>query len=411
MMSFVARHRRFFALYFLLAFLGILAWGGYEQYSRPIPEVTLVESSSLTWTPPSASEISWPELGQAVIAVDGVGVVGESPNQAPSPIASLAKVMTAYVILKDHPLNPGEPGAEVEFQPHHVENYLVRRANDESVVPVVAGGRMTQRELLRGLMLASGNNLADVLAEWDAGSLEAFVAKMNAEARALGMTSTTYADAAGVMAGSVSTAHDQVVLGRAAMANPTFAAIVREAQADLPGAGVVYNTNSELGDSGIVGIKTGWTEEAGACFLFAAEWDLEGQRKVIVGAVMGQHTLADAFARSRELILIGGVSMSVVKLASAGDELGEIRSEWGAATDAVLGQDVSLVLVPGVNIDADLKLDTTEDVEGGSEVGSVKFSAGDQVIEVPLRAEATVESPDLVWRLTRLPTLPSLSLP
>jgi D-alanyl-D-alanine carboxypeptidase (penicillin-binding protein 5/6) len=184
--------------------------------------------------------------------------------------------------------------------------------------------------------------------------------------------------------------------------------MVREVEATLPGAGVVYNTNSVLGSSGIIGIKTGWTEEAGACFLFAAEWDVEGQRKVIIGAVLGQITLADAFDRSRELILVGGVSMNVVKLASAGDKLGEIRSEWGATSDAVLSEDVTMVLVPGIDINADLTLNSTQEVEGGSDVGSVQFSAGDQVIVVPVRASATVESPDLVWRLTRLP---SLSLP
>ena len=403
MMSFVSRHRRFFAFYFIVAFLALVAWIAVMQYTRPIPEVTLEESSSITWTPPGAAEISWPELGQAVIAVDGIGVIGESPNQEPHPIASLTKVMTAYLILKDHPLNPGEPGPAIEFQEHHVQNYLARRANSESVVPVSVGNPMTQRELLRGLLLASGNNLADVLAEWQSGSVEAFVAQMNAEARALGMTNTTYADAAGVVAGSVSTAHDQILLAQVAMANPTFASMVREAEATLPGAGVVYNTNSVLGSGGIIGIKTGWTEEAGACFLFAAEWQVEGQTRIIIGAVLGQTTLADAFDRSRELILVGGVSMSVVRLASAGDKLGEIRSEWGATTDAVLSDDVSMVLVPGIEIEADLKLSTTEDVEPGSEIGSVQFSAGEQVVEVPLRAVSAVESPDLVWRLTRLP--------
>jgi D-alanyl-D-alanine carboxypeptidase (penicillin-binding protein 5/6) len=402
MMNFVARHRRFFALYFCASFLALLAWGGAMQYSRPIPEVTLVESSSFTWIPPGAAEVTWPELGQATLAVDGVGMIGETPNQAPQPIASLTKVMTAYVILKQHPLNPGEPGPEVEFTEAHVQNYLARKANAESVVPVGVGGKMTQRELLRGLLLASGNNLADVLAEWHAGSVEAFVARMNEEARALGMTSTTYADAAGVHAGSMSTAHDQVLLAQAAMADPTFAAMVREAQATLPGAGVVYNTNSELGSSGIIGIKTGWTEEAGACFLFAAEWDVQGQTQIILGAVMGQNTLADAFDRTRELILVGGVSTNLVKLASEGDTIGHLMTEWGSSTEAVLSQDVALVLVPGVDVRTELSLSTGEDIEPGSEIGIARFIAGGQTVEVPLRASSEIESPDLVWRLTRI---------
>jgi serine-type D-Ala-D-Ala carboxypeptidase (penicillin-binding protein 5/6) len=402
-MNFIVRRRRFFALFFTAAFMALLAWAGAMQLSRPIPEVTLVESASVAWTPPAASaEIIWPALGQAAIAVDGVGTVGESPNQAPRPIASLTKMMTAYVILKGHPLAPGEPGAEVEFTDADVQNYLTRQANAESVVPVTTGGRMTERELLRGLMLASGNNLADVLAQWHSGSVEAFVAQMNQEALALGMTNTTYADPSGVHSGSVSTAHDQVLLAQAAMADPTFASIVRETEATLPGAGVVYNTNSELGNSGIVGIKTGWTEEAGACFVFSAEWDLEGQKQHIIGAVMGQDTLADAFDRTRELIVVGGVSTSLVRLAAEGDTIGQLKTKWGSTTDAVLSQDVAMVLVPGLDVLTELSLSSSEDIESGGEIGTARFTAGEQVMEVPLRASSDVESPDLVWRLTRI---------
>jgi D-alanyl-D-alanine carboxypeptidase (penicillin-binding protein 5/6) len=402
MKAFLLRHRRLVAVFAIVGFIALLASGAYLQYQRPIPEVRLVREEAEPAPPAAPVEVAWPGLGQASIAIAGVGVIGESPNQTPSPIASLVKVMTAYVVLKNHPLNPGEPGPEVEFNQTNVDNYRVRSANAESIVAVTAGSKMNQRELLRGLLLASGNNLADVLAEWHAGSVEAFVAEMNAEAQALGMTQTIYADAAGLLSSSVSTAHDQMVLANAAMADPTFAAIVREAQASLPGVGVIYNTNSELGTDGIIGVKTGWTEEAGACFIFAAERQVEDRTVTVIGAVLGQTTLADAFARSRELIAVGGSHVSVVHAGSEGDVVGRIESKWGDGADAVLAQDVRLLIVPGVTVQEEASLNDAAEISEGAEIGVIRYTAGSQQVEVPLKATAAIGDPDLRWRLMRI---------
>jgi D-alanyl-D-alanine carboxypeptidase (penicillin-binding protein 5/6) len=402
MKRFILKRRRFFILFAVIALLAVIGTGAYMQYSRPIPEVTIAQASPMEWTSPSEAEIPWPELGQAAVSVAGVDIIGESPDQAPMPIASLAKIMTAYLILKNHPLEPGQPGPDIQFTEAHVADYHARKANGESVVLVRAGDTMTEREMLRGLMLASGNNIADILAEWHSGSVEAFVAEMNQEARDLGMTSTTYADAAGLSPESRSTASDQMRLAIEAMKDPTFASVVGEVDANLPGAGIVYNTNSELGQNGIVGVKTGWTEDAGACFVFAADWQIADQTVQVIGAVMGQYTLADAFDRSRELIAVGGTSVQLLPVAASGDVVGVIHSEWGEQADAVLTQDVSLLVVPGAEVTTDYDLVTTADIEEGDEVGSITYTAGGQSVEVPLEAGATVKDPDLLWRLTRI---------
>ena len=87
----------------------------------------------------------------------------------------------------------------------------------------------------------SANNLADVLAQWDAGSIPAFVAKMNAAATALGMTHTHYADASGLDPGTRGTAGDELLVTQAAMAIPTFAAVVAQPSVTLPVVGVLSN--------------------------------------------------------------------------------------------------------------------------------------------------------------------------
>ena len=127
--------------------------------------------------------------------------------------------------------------------------------------------------------------MAWILARWDAGSQDAFVARMNVQARRLGMHSTSYTDASGLAADTVSTAADQVRLGTAALKVPALAAIVAESTARVPVAGLVRNYNTLLGQHGIIGLKTGSTSAAGGCLLFAARTP---GGVLVIGAVLGQ---------------------------------------------------------------------------------------------------------------------------
>jgi serine-type D-Ala-D-Ala carboxypeptidase (penicillin-binding protein 5/6) len=133
-----------------------------------------------------------------------------------------------------------------------------------------AGETITERQALEALLLPSADNMAWILARWDAGSQAAFAARMNAAARSLAMTGTSYTDPSGLDPCTTSTAADQVRLGIAAMQVPALAAITAESTAVVPVAGVVRNTNALLGQDGIVGLKTGSTQAAGGCLLVAA---------------------------------------------------------------------------------------------------------------------------------------------
>jgi D-alanyl-D-alanine carboxypeptidase (penicillin-binding protein 5/6) len=155
-------------------------------------------------------------------------------------------------------------------------------------VPVAAGEQLTEREALQALLLPSANNIAAVLARWSAGSMDRFVARMNATARALGMTHTRYTDPSGYDDATVSTAADQVRIVDRAMRLPTFASIVATPSATLSVAGTVHNTNTLLGHNGFVGVKTGSTDAAGGCFAFRAIRWIDGKRTTITGVVLGQ---------------------------------------------------------------------------------------------------------------------------
>jgi len=230
----------------------------------------------------------WPADGQAAFVQSGRSQVQAGPNQHAAPIASVAKVMTAYLVLRDHPLRAGEDGPTITLTDTDVADTDRRRGQQESVVPIAAGEQLTERQALQALLLPSANNIAAVLARWDAGSVDRFVARMNATARSLGMIHTRYTDPSGYDDATVSTAADQVRIADRAMLLPVFASIVATPSATLPVAGTIHNTNTLLGHDGFVGVKTGSDDGAGGCFAFRAIRWIDGKRTTITGVVLGQ---------------------------------------------------------------------------------------------------------------------------
>jgi serine-type D-Ala-D-Ala carboxypeptidase (penicillin-binding protein 5/6) len=230
----------------------------------------------------------WPASGQAAFVQTGQSQVHAGPNQHAAAIASVAKVMTAYLVLRDHALRPGQDGPTITLTDADVADTDRRRRQQESVVSIAAGEQLTERQALQALLLPSANNIAAVLARWDAGSVDRFVARMNATARLLGMTHTRYTDPSGYDDATVSTAADQVRIVDRAMRLPVLASIVGTPSATLPVAGTVHNTNTLLGQDGFVGVKTGSTAAAGGCFAFRAIRWIDGKRTTITGVVLGQ---------------------------------------------------------------------------------------------------------------------------
>jgi serine-type D-Ala-D-Ala carboxypeptidase (penicillin-binding protein 5/6) len=252
--------------------------------------------------------VAWPTSGVSAADISGTGVLPGPGASQPVPIASVAKVMTAYVILRDHPLASGEQGPVIVVQPDEAEAYPGEVRDGDSLVPVIAGEHLTERQALEALLLPSADNMAWILARWDAGSEAAFTAQMNSTARRLGMADTRYTDPSGLSASTTSTAADQVRLGMAAMSEPALAQIAALASAVIPVAGIVHNYNTLLGQDGIMGLKTGSDTAAGGCVLLAARQRARGRDTLIVAAAFGQPgttatMLPDALQTGRQLVL------------------------------------------------------------------------------------------------------------
>ncbi|WP_049561881.1 D-alanyl-D-alanine carboxypeptidase family protein [Nonomuraea sp. SBT364] len=230
----------------------------------------------------AGASLPWPDEGQSAVEVEGLGSLGASGERNPVPIASVAKVMTAYVILRRHPLRPGDDGPPVKVDRTAAdESYLAR----ESTVPVREGRTIRLRRLLELMMVPSGNNVARLLARWDSGSEERFVERMNAAARRLGMAETTYTGASGNEDSTVSTAADQLELARAAMRDPVFREVVARTGTAVPGdARTLPNTNTLLNRHGVIGIKTGSGTAAGGNLM----WASRVRGRLVLGVILGQ---------------------------------------------------------------------------------------------------------------------------
>jgi D-alanyl-D-alanine carboxypeptidase (penicillin-binding protein 5/6) len=231
--------------------------------------------------------VGWPTHGQASYAL-GTDGPHSSPRQRPEPIASLAKVMTAYLALQSNPMVRSATGFSMIVSQADVADTARRAARDESIVPVARGEVLTERQALAALLLPSANNVAIMLARHVAGSVHAFVVQMNRAALELGMHDTTYTDPSGYLASTMSTAADQLVLAQTAMQNRTFARMVATESYVLPVAGTVHNTDELLGTHGFVGIKTGSDDDAGGCFMFRARRMVGGAMVILTGVVLGQ---------------------------------------------------------------------------------------------------------------------------
>jgi serine-type D-Ala-D-Ala carboxypeptidase (penicillin-binding protein 5/6) len=380
----------------------VLAVGAF-QYFRPLPVTAATSAAPASEQLGVTPAIPWPAAGEAALYIEGAGAVGTSGGQSPIPMASTAKMMTALVVLEDHPLALGQPGPQLTVTRADVATFVAERNQNESVLPVSAGEQLNEYQLLQGLLLPSASNYGDMLAKWDLGDVSTFVNRMNARATALGMSATHYADVSGFSALSSSIPSDLVVLARAAMRQPVFAEIVAQPQATLPVAGTVHNLDTLLGQGGVVGIKTGHTDQAGGCFVTAADLTVDGAAARIYGAVMGQpNALAGAFSATSTLLHALSPALHLRSVVHHNDVLATYRTPWDEAGTIVADQSIAWVLLDGTSIVRRVTLDDLPaTLPAGSRVGTLLIEAGSHRAEVPLITATAITGPDAGWRLAR----------
>jgi serine-type D-Ala-D-Ala carboxypeptidase (penicillin-binding protein 5/6) len=349
---------------------------------------------------------AWPAEGEATVAVEGVGSLGSTGGQTPVPIASVAKVMTAYLTLKQFPLEPGAEGFHVRITPAEVAEERERVDMDQSTVAVRAGETLTERQLLEALMLPSANNIAALLAVHNSGSIGAFVKQMNSTAAELGMSETHYTDPSGFEETTVSTARDQVKLAREAMADPTFAEIVAKPSTVLPVVGRVLNYNELVGHDGYVGIKTGSDSAAGGCLLFAKKMTVGGHTFTVLGAIFGQHDgelVSAALAGADELADSVANAVQTRVAVPKGTKVLTLENADGSKMAVRTSRPLKEIGWPGMRMPLHLSVGPARRKASAGERWGTVVMPGTKVTRVPAVAAGALGEPSLGWRLKHLP--------
>ncbi|MFI9646740.1 serine hydrolase [Streptomyces sp. NPDC052040] len=383
------------------------------QAVRPLPNPTLGLTGDETYTFGGGSlELPWPGQGQSAIEVEGVGPLGVQGKQTPQPIASVTKIMTAYVTLQEHPLkgNDGGPKITVDQQAEDES-----KNEDESTAHVKKGQQFTERQVLQMLMIPSGNNAARLLARWDSDN-KTFVGKMNAAAKQLGMTNTTYTDPSGLEKSTVSTAVDQLKLAKKVMQNPVFRSIVGMAKADVPGlTGTIYNNNDLLVKQvGVIGLKTGSSTPAGGNLVWAATKVVNGKTQTIYGAVLNQnaHTgkvwdsLQLAITNSQKLIDKVQQSLTTATVVKKGQVVGYVDDRLGGHTPVVATRDMTAIGWPGLRTKLSIGDGGTtvpHEAKAGTVVGKLTVGDGSShAVTIPVALQKDLAEPAYGAKFTRM---------
>jgi D-alanyl-D-alanine carboxypeptidase (penicillin-binding protein 5/6) len=316
------------------------------RLTAPLPRATVEINTAATLAlgGDAPVRIPVPSRGSFALSASTLGTVASYNAAVERPTGSVAKAMTALVVLEALPLAPGADGPSRTMTAADVQLYRQAVAAGGSNLPVRAGEVLTERDMLLALLLPSADNIAESLALWVSGNRTAFIARLNAKAASLDMAHTHYADPSGLSNKTVSTAADLVFLAKAVISNPTLAALVAVQQARLPDGTLLHNLDVLLQKQpGWLGIKTGWTGAAGGCLLFAARRSFGEDPDLSVtvwGAVLGQPAqtapdpahpeLGAAFAEAQSAAVAVLNSYRAVDLTQAIPALtGSVSTAWG----------------------------------------------------------------------------------
>lgn len=279
----------------------------YDQVSSVVatPEPKVQETiQKLTLEEP----LPWPTYGYAAYSVPKDNLVATSSTEEQQvPIASLAKIITAITILDKKPLQLNQQGPLITMTESDVALVGEYARKSGTTVPVLVGEEISQYQALQAILMVSSNNMADSLAIWAFGSMENYIEYANNLMDELGLESTIVADdASGYSPNTVSTASDIAKLGYVFMKNPVLREITMQSNATIPVAGLINNNNDYFNKPGVYGIKFGYTDEAGKCFVVASiRKTADNEEELSVSAVLGADSF-NAAATDAEVILNAG---------------------------------------------------------------------------------------------------------
>ncbi|MBB3061230.1 D-alanyl-D-alanine carboxypeptidase family protein [Microbulbifer rhizosphaerae] len=313
------------------------------------------------------------------------------------PPASLTKMMTAYIVSEEI-----EKGSIKETDQVRISEKAWRKGGSKMFVKV--GNKVPVIDLLRGVIVQSGNDASIALAEHVSGSEEVFAEVMNQQAELLGMRDTHFVNSTGWPAeGHLTTARDLATLARAVIADhPQHYDIYSEKYFSYAGINQPNRNRLLWRDPAVDGLKTGHTEEAGYCLVASAV--KRGMR--LIAVVVGTDSDEKRASETQKLLAYGFRYFQTHKVYSKDDTL-QTERVWGGKSGQVgisVQEDVFVTIPRGgeENIKADLIIDGELEapLEKGQPVGKVVVTLdGETVADVPAVAAEEVEKAGFFKRI------------
>lgn len=320
------------------------------------------------------------------------------------PIASITKLVTVLVGLEAEPLEPGSAGPTYTVGPE-AEQIRAEVLSQNGVAHDTPDGlELTTREMLQLILLPSSNNYAIAYADWVFGSEQAFVDAAAEWAEQHGLESLRVVEPTGLSEENVANVEDLVQLSRIALENPVVAEIVAEPWADIPEIGPIENSNTLLGENGVVGLKTGTLFESGYSIVAASRAVVDDRELLSIAAVLGRDDTRERNADARAALSGAEASVETVEILSARERVGSVVA-WDGTTVALEAQEgVFETLVPGEAAERRLEIGAITEGARGSTVGVVRVGTQQSRTQVPVVTTARIDEPGLWWRLTH-PTI------
>jgi D-alanyl-D-alanine carboxypeptidase (penicillin-binding protein 5/6) len=376
----------------------------------PVPE-TAGTLRSVSVEPGAAVVFRQPAALATAVSVTGAeefpGTVGEggilnaTGGNEPRPIASISKVITALVVLGAKPLGESEAGPTLTFSKADNDLYDKYYLLGATIEHMKIGSTMSERDALGMMLLASASNYAEAVSTWAFGSPAATRRATDAWLAANGLAGTKIVEPTGIDPRNTSTPTDLIAIARLAMANPAVALLVRTPQLDIPAVGVIHNRNPVLGADGINGIKTGTLDEAGSCLLYSAVIDVPGLDNpvTIVGIVLGASDSFTAGTVASDTIATIRDGFHLVQVAASGEEVGDFVTDWDDTARVVVSHSLSMLTWANMPVTHTESIDPVVTAPGGTEIGSMTFTAGTRTATVPLRLSGSIDGPGGWWRI------------
>ncbi|MEJ3404514.1 hypothetical protein WDJ51_07200 [Rathayibacter sp. YIM 133350] len=341
-----------------------------------------------------------PVEGASSVMIVGAGApVATTGIADPVPVAGLAKIVAALVVIDAKPIDVGRTGPAVTISNEDYADYIRYTNEDARSVPVFVGETWTERELLQAVLLGSSNNHADTLARWAFGSVDAYVDAANTWLAAKGLASMHMADATGLDEGSIGTAADAARLGALVAQQPTLSEILANPATSLVGGRGVSSTTDYLSDAGISVISRSFTDAAGVCLLFTATLGQAPDTVQVAGAFLREPDYDTLDADVKAFTAAAAPGVAPVDVVARGTSYARFRSDWGQSADGVARVAVTRPAWQAAPTDTgaarQVSLDAFSTAPRGDLVGHVK-AAG---TSIPLELDAPIGDPGLGWRL------------